>query len=153
MQDYLLEEGRLAPSNAAAALIVDESGRYLLQLRDQIPGIFYPGHWGLFGGGTEAGESLETAMRRELFEELNLAVSDIRYFTEFTFDFSFNGFPRVVRRFFEVPIDSAMVGGLKLNEGAALKSFTPEEICKDLRAVPYDAFAVWLHATRSKNDP
>jgi hypothetical protein len=41
---------RLRPSDAVAALLVHEDGRYIMQLRDQKEGIFYPGHWGCFGG-------------------------------------------------------------------------------------------------------
>ena len=43
----------LAPKDAVAALIVLDDGRYLMQQRDDIPGIFYPGYWGLFGGAIE----------------------------------------------------------------------------------------------------
>ena len=52
MDFFLGGEGELTPSDAAVALIVLDDGRYLLQLRDQKPKIFYPGHWGLFGGAT-----------------------------------------------------------------------------------------------------
>jgi 8-oxo-dGTP pyrophosphatase MutT (NUDIX family) len=61
--DYFLGgEGPLKPARAAAAIIVFEDGRYLLQLRDQKPGIFFPGHWGLFGGATDPGETPEQAV-------------------------------------------------------------------------------------------
>ncbi len=46
MIDYFCNEGALTPGDAVAALIVLDDGRYLMQLRDQKPGIFYPGHWG-----------------------------------------------------------------------------------------------------------
>ena len=52
-----------------AALLVLDDGRYVMQLRDAIPRIFYPGHWGCFGGAVEAGEEPEQALRRELAEE------------------------------------------------------------------------------------
>ena len=42
---------------AAKAIIIDAQGRYLFQLRDDIPTITFPGYWGLFGGALE---SLET---------------------------------------------------------------------------------------------
>ena len=43
---------------------------YLLQLRDFKSSIIYPGHWGAFGGAMEEGESPETAICRELIEEI-----------------------------------------------------------------------------------
>ena len=79
--DFFLHEGRLSPGDASVALIVVDSANYLLQLRDQKPGIFYPGHWGLFGGALDPGETPDTALRRELFEELGFAPRDISYFT------------------------------------------------------------------------
>ncbi len=42
----------------------------LLQLRDNIPEIVYPGHWGFFSGEIEKGEEPDLAVRRELQEEL-----------------------------------------------------------------------------------
>ena len=40
--------------------------------------------------------------------------------------------------------------GLRLGEGVEMKTFLPEEIFEKLRLVPYDAFALWLHADRSR---
>lgn len=34
LRRYLEPQGRLKPANAAVALVVDEAGRYLVQLRD-----------------------------------------------------------------------------------------------------------------------
>ena len=79
----------LTPGDAAVALIVQHDGRYLMQLRSQTPGIFYPGHWGLFGGAVDDGESADQALLRELREELGLEFEDVQYFTEFSFDFGF----------------------------------------------------------------
>ena len=147
MTDYFLGgEGRLRPADAAAALIIVGQGNYLMQLRDQKPGIFYPGHWGLFGGAVDPGESPEKALRRELEEELGLKVQTMRYFTEFSFDFSFSGLGRFARKFFEVPVESAVVGRLVLGEGAAMRICTAREILTSLPVVPFDSFALWLHA-------
>lgn len=139
-------EGHLRPADAAVALITVGEGNYLMQLRDQKPGIFYPGHWGLFGGAIDPGESADQTLRRELEEELGLQVQAMRYFTEFSFDFSFSGLGRFARKFFEVPVDDAVVERLVLGEGSAMRICTAREILTELRVVPFDSFALWLHA-------
>jgi len=53
-----------------AIAILYQNNQFLLQLRDNIPNIVYPAHWGLFGGHLEAGESPEIAVKRELLEEI-----------------------------------------------------------------------------------
>ena len=151
MADFFLAEGRLRPADAAAALIVVGSdGHYLMQLRDQKAGIFYPGHWGLFGGAIDPGESPEISLRRELEEELRLRVSGLRYFTEFAFDFGFCGCGRLVRRFYEVQVPESSLQGLVLGEGADMRAFTARELLNMTRIVPFDAFAIWLHAARER---
>jgi 8-oxo-dGTP pyrophosphatase MutT (NUDIX family) len=151
MTDFFLDEVRLRPSNAAVALIVvGENERYLMQLRDQKPGIFYPGHWGLFGGAMDPGESPETTLRRELEEELRLSVNEMRYFTEFEFDFAFCGLGRFMRRLYEVRVPESSLRGLVLGEGSDMRAFTARELLNGPRVVPFDAFAIWLHAAREK---
>ncbi|MBW4472959.1 MAG: NUDIX hydrolase [Stenomitos rutilans HA7619-LM2] len=56
-----------------AIVILHQNGHFLLQLRDDIPGILYPGHWALFGGHLEPGEHPDEAIRRELVEEISYA--------------------------------------------------------------------------------
>ena len=149
MADFFLAEGRLRPADAAAALIVVGSdGHYLMQLRDQKPGIFYPGHWGLFGGAIDPGESPDISLRRELEEELQLRVSSLRYFTEFAFDFAFCGRERFIRRFYEVQVAESSLRGLVLGEGADMRAFAAHDLLNMTRIVPFDAFAIWLHAAR-----
>ncbi|MCM1983940.1 NUDIX hydrolase [Lyngbya confervoides] len=55
---------------AIAILYQRNPWRFLMQLRDPLPTIVYPGHWGLFGGHLEPGESPEQGLRRELWEEI-----------------------------------------------------------------------------------
>jgi 8-oxo-dGTP pyrophosphatase MutT (NUDIX family) len=43
-------------------------------LRDDIPGILYPGHWGFFGGHIESGETPEQAVVREVYEEISYSI-------------------------------------------------------------------------------
>lgn len=147
MTDYFLgSKELLVPADSAAALILIEDGRYLLQARDQKPGIFYPGHWGLFGGALDPGESPETALRRELAEEIGLTEGVVRHFTDFSFDFP--QFGRIWRHFFEVRIAQSTLGQLRLNEGCAMRAFPTAEILNLSRVVPYDSFAIYLHAAQ-----
>ena len=60
-----------------AIAMIECDGRWLLQLRDDIEGILYPGQWALFGGHLDPGETPEVALRRELEEEINWAGSDL----------------------------------------------------------------------------
>jgi len=62
-----------ASTREVAIAILHQNDRYLMQLRDDIPGIFYPGQWALFGGHIELGESADAAIQRELFEEIGHA--------------------------------------------------------------------------------
>ena len=57
------------PATVALAML-QRDGRWLMQLRDDVPGIVGPGCWGLFGGHLEPGETPEQALRRELLEEI-----------------------------------------------------------------------------------
>jgi 8-oxo-dGTP diphosphatase len=54
-----------------ALAMLQREGRWLMQLRDEIPTIVAPGCWGLFGGHLEPGETPEQALRRELMEEIS----------------------------------------------------------------------------------
>jgi 8-oxo-dGTP diphosphatase len=59
--------------HVVCAVIRNTEGRILLARR--APGQHLEGHWELPGGKVEPGESLESALQRELLEELGLAVS------------------------------------------------------------------------------
>lgn len=54
-----------------ALAMLHRDDRWLMQLRDDIPGIIAPGCWGLFGGHLDSGETPEQALRRELLEEIS----------------------------------------------------------------------------------
>jgi len=64
---------------AAVMLFVNARGEVLLQLRDNIPSIRFPNHWGCIGGGVEPGETPEQAMLREVDEELGIAPGPHEY--------------------------------------------------------------------------
>lgn len=65
------------PSRGAVALITNPRGELLLHLRDDIPGIAWPGYWSVLGGGCDPGESPRETIVRELDEEAGLAPEDL----------------------------------------------------------------------------
>lgn len=58
----------------AGALIKNEKGEFLFQLRDNKSDIPNPNKWSIFGGRVEKNETPERAVIRELKEELDLDV-------------------------------------------------------------------------------
>ncbi len=133
-----------------AALLVLEDGRYIMQLRDDIPDIWYPGHWGLFGGGVDAGEDDIAALRRELWEELELELGEARLFAVLDYDLQPIGLDCYFRRYFEVAVSTAAWQRAVLHEGSDVRALTGEEALSLPRLSPYDAFALFLHHNRAR---
>jgi 8-oxo-dGTP pyrophosphatase MutT (NUDIX family) len=135
--------------DAVVAIIVLDDGRYLMQLRDDKPGIFYPNHWGLFGGAVDCGEQPEAALRRELMEELQLETGALTYFTRMDFDFSRLNAGSVYRIYYELRLPAAKLSNLRLGEGRLMEALDLRQILLDKQVVPYDSFALWLHYAES----
>jgi 8-oxo-dGTP pyrophosphatase MutT (NUDIX family) len=138
----------LTASDAVAALILLEDGRHLLQHRDDVPGIWFPGYWGCFGGSVSDGEKPFDALRRELYEELELKVREADYFVRLDFDLTNLGLVRCYRIYYVVRLSSAEHDRLVLHEGRAVAAFAGEAALRDLRITPYDAFAIYLYHAR-----
>jgi 8-oxo-dGTP pyrophosphatase MutT (NUDIX family) len=103
-----------------AIAILHRSGKFLMQLRDNTPGIVYPGHWGLFGGHLEPDETPEAALTRELLEEIGYEVrSPIK--------FGCYNDARVIRHVYHAPLTVGL-DRLNLQEGWDLGLLTPDEI-------------------------
>jgi len=141
---------RLSVGDAAAAIIVLDDGRYLLQLRDDIEPIWYPGHWGCFGGSVESGEDPVETLRRELREELAVEVGTENFFSEFQFDLTGFNCGRYYRKYYVVPMAVSDMSRLRLGEGAAVEAFDSDTMLGALKITPYDAFALFLHARSSR---
>lgn len=149
---FLTGRTPLEVSDAVAAIIVVEGEGYLLQLRDPRPDIWYPDHWGLFGGAIEPGEDPGAALVRELHEELEmeLAPRSAVFFARIDFDLGGLGLKRYFRSYYVVSISRAVTDRLVLHEGAAMRVFAGGDALAGIRLTPYDAFALFLHHARAR---
>ncbi|MBW4604524.1 MAG: NUDIX hydrolase [Calothrix sp. FI2-JRJ7] len=110
------------PTQAAIAILYRDN-KFLMQLRDNIPTIRFPGYWALFGGHIEPGETPEVAVQREILEEIGYKLPST---------FSFFGCYRdenVVRHVFSATLDVEFEQ-LALNEGWDMAMLLPSDICK-----------------------
>lgn len=103
-----------------AIAILYQQNKFLLQLRDDIPGIIYPGHWGLFGGHIEPGETPDIAVKRELLEEIGYSPPILSKFDCYPA-------PKVVRHVYHAPL-TVELNALVLSEGWDMDLLTPEQI-------------------------
>lgn len=103
-----------------AIAILYTKDRFLMQLRDNIPSIIYPGCWGFFGGHIDPGETPEQAVNRELLEEISYMppiISPFRCYSN----------SDVIRHVFQAPL-TVELHQLILGEGWDMGLLTPEEI-------------------------
>jgi 8-oxo-dGTP diphosphatase len=103
-----------------AIAILYQKNKFLMQLRDNIPGILYPGYWALFGGHIESDETPDVAVKREILEEIGY---DLPSFIEF----GCYRDERVVRHVFHAPL-LVELNQLVLNEGWDMGLLAPEDI-------------------------
>ena len=150
---FVRSTDNLTPSDAVAALLVLPDGRYIMQLRDTKAHIFYPGHWGLFGGAVDEGETELEALKRELSEELDFNATKLDRFVCLDFDLSAIGAGKVYRAVYVVPVSPREVDSFKMREGRALEALDPSEVLLNRRVTPYDSFAIWLHHARKRFTP
>jgi 8-oxo-dGTP pyrophosphatase MutT (NUDIX family) len=146
---FLTDSSPIRGEDAVAAIITVEDGRYLMQLRDDVPRIFYPGHWGCFGGAVGPGESGLDALRRELAEELEMQAVPAAQFVTLDFDLSRLGQKQCYRTYYEIKVTETEVSRFVLHEGAEMRLVAPAELF-ELRLTPYDSFALWLHYARNR---
>jgi len=130
---------------AVKSLIVDGQGRYLLQLRDNVPTITFPAYWSLFGGALEGLETPINGIKRELYEELGYRPSLIEEFLSYKYSIEkVNIIDREVTIFSSF-IDSYEIEELELMEGQSLAFFTILELQKENNVVPLDLSTVLMH--------
>ena len=104
-----------------AIAILYRDNKFLMQLRDNIPTIPYPGYWAFFGGHIEAGETPEIAVRREIIEEISYTLPEKNH------EFSRYDSEPAVRHVIHAPLE-VQLDKLVLGEGWDMGLVTPEEI-------------------------
>ena len=129
---------------AAKAIIVNDQGRYLFQLRDDISTITFPGYWGLFGGALESMETPILAIKRELYEELSYCPDSIEHFFLCTYSLDMVNIIDREMTVFTCSIKKAEIDKLKLKEGRCFSFFTAQEL-KNRKVVPLDLSVVLMH--------
>ncbi len=122
VQHYLELQKRLSNTSGegVSAILINSRGQVLLQQRDDNPAIRYPGHWSLFGGSIEDGESAETAVAREVQEEIDFEMKNFGLFREFV--------QNNKREFAFVGELSAELEELTLSEGQGMNVFYPAQL-------------------------
>ncbi|MDR4493597.1 MAG: NUDIX domain-containing protein [Nitrospirales bacterium] len=143
-------EPSLPVGDAVAAIITLDDGRYVLQHRDNLPHIWYPDHWGCFGGAVQEGEEPLDALRRELVEELEFQPSRLTYFSRFDFDLDPIGLRSYYRTYYMIEMSPGERSRLVLHEGDAIEAFEGHVVFEKLLVTPYDAFALFLYHQRAR---
>jgi 8-oxo-dGTP pyrophosphatase MutT (NUDIX family) len=105
----------------------------------------------LFGGSVDPGEDELAALRRKLYEELELEIDSARarLLTRFQFDLQPLGFVQYFRSYYEIAISDAEIDRLVLHEGAAMRTVPGDEMLT-MKLVPYDSFALFLHHRQTR---
>ena len=73
------------PVDVAVGVLIRPDGRFLLTSRPE--GKVYAGYWEFPGGKLEPGESVETALRRELHEEIGVSIGAVQPWRVKEFDY------------------------------------------------------------------
>lgn len=109
------------------AIVSDAQGRILCQLRDEKPGIQYPGYWTCSPGGhVEPGELLEDAILRELKEEFEIEVDRLEPLTTLRYEEG-DAEPPGVYNAFTARLRTPP-GEVRCNEGQRVDFFHPDAI-------------------------
>jgi 8-oxo-dGTP pyrophosphatase MutT (NUDIX family) len=135
----------------AAAVLWTSDGRYLMQRRDDKPGLVLRDHWAAFGGSVDPGESGEAALRRELVEELEFTAREVALVTELTIRLPLAAGPRWDRMsFYAAPVTPADVDAMVLHEGQEKRLFALDALLAEPKVAPWDLAAILIHARATR---
>lgn len=129
-----------------SAVIYTTEGRYLMQLREDKPGLPLRNHWAFFGGEVDPGEAPQDAILREVEEELTFRPNNCCWFHEAVYILPLHGRDVVRKAYYLIEIKPEEVDSMVLCEGADLKLMTVSEILTLNRVAPWDLSVALLHS-------
>ena len=133
----------------SVAGIIYFKNKYLFQIRDQKPKIWFPGYFGFFGGIIDKNESPLKAIKREILEELNQPI--LRSKLLLKINLRMKEFRKGRERYyFLLDLEKNFEKKLVINEGAGFKLLPLEKI--DLKKmIPWDLTAIYYHQMTLKS--
>ncbi len=127
----------------ADIIIINSQQKVLLVLRDNKSSIPFPNTWALLGGFIEENESPEATIRRELVEEMELQLGEIKFFKSYFWQ-------ECDEHIFWTRLDLD-ISQITLHEGQKLAYFSREEINQLEFASHYDRILVDFYDFLGKN--
>jgi 8-oxo-dGTP diphosphatase len=121
-----------------AKVILYKDDKVLLQLRDDKIDIQFPNMWSLFGGSIEEGESPEECAIREIKEEVNADIKNIRFIGKqkrYAYDME------IEDNIFSAEIKEE-ISDLTLNEGSDMRLFSMKDLQKVKIAPHYKKYII-----------
>ena len=129
-----------------SAVLYTVEGEYLMQLRDDKPGLPLRNHWAFFGGEVDPGEAPEDAVIREVKEELTYSPHNCRWFHEAVYILPRHHRNVIRKAYYLIRIKTEEVQSMVLCEGSDLRLMTVSKILGLDRVAPWDISVVLLHA-------
>jgi len=114
----------------AGILLMNSNNEVLMLLRDDKPNIPFPNMWDIPGGHVEPGEIPEETVKREMIEEMNLDVGEIKLFRVYEND---NLFDHVFWKRINLQTDK-----IDLREGQRIAYFSRDELSNMKLAFNYN---------------
>jgi 8-oxo-dGTP pyrophosphatase MutT (NUDIX family) len=115
----------------SGAILLDVDNNWILQKRDNRPGLKNAGKISFFGGGCEPGENSRQCLVRELTEEIELAIQpgSATFFGDFIKE-NDEGKSTVIHIFI---IKNVEIGSLRVHEGEGAIVMNPQDVLESDR--------------------
>lgn len=105
----------------ASMVLLTFKGKVLLMLRDNNPAIREPNTWCFIGGAREEHESFEQAILREVLEETNIKLNQVRFLTSIEYNDR-------QKCFYHAELQEKDISNLKVGEGQKQEFFKVDDL-------------------------